>query len=253
MNRLMVTAALACTAALTACGGGEVVVQAQTEGIDGQPTPIAQLQVRALPYDRDAAFDSLRAAYSAPEPEIPADLAALQDSMQAAQTAWTNATARWNAGRDSLATMSRRLQSLPRTSGEYVVLFRQYAPLEAEVQTQERTMNQQFQRFETLSRRVNTQAEETRRAREQWADAAYADIDRVLADRMKAARRPEAVDTTDANGVARLRRLKAGEYWIHARHDLPYEELYWNVPVTVGGERVTVQLTRQTAEVRPKL
>ena len=38
------------------------------------------------------------------------------------------------------------------------------------------------------------------------------------------------------------------------RHDLPYTELYWNIPVEVQrGEPVQVKLTRETAEIRRKL
>src|SRR5690606_35390253 len=77
MKRLVWMAAVATTATLSACGGSEVVVQAYTEQ-DGQPVPIAGMEVRALPYDRDLIFDSLRAAYPNPEPEIPADLTQLR-------------------------------------------------------------------------------------------------------------------------------------------------------------------------------
>ena len=84
-----------------------------------------------------------------------------------------------------------------------------------------------------------------------------AGLSRLCADfyssELDAAGRPQVYDTTDANGIARMTGLSSGEYWIHARYDLPFEELYWNVPVTVGGEPVQVQLTRQTAQVRPKL
>ena len=89
--------------------------------------------------------------------------------------------------------------------------------------------------------------------RTQWGDVAFADADIALAERLKAARRPEAADTTDANGLARLTGLKSGQWWIHARYELPFAELYWNIPVTVEGDEVQVQLTRDTAEVRPKL
>jgi hypothetical protein len=46
--------------------------------------------------------------------------------------------------------------------------------------------------------------------------------------------------------------LRSGNWWIHARYDLPYAELYWNVPIEKDGE-VQLQLTRENAEVRPKL
>jgi hypothetical protein len=253
MRRAVFTVAAASTVLLAACGGGEVIVQAQLEAGEGQVTPLAGLPVRALPYDRDAVFDSLRAAYATPEPEIPAELAMLQDSMARAQEAWRTAESRWRSGRDSLRALQQRLDNLSRASGEYVVAFRQFNELETQVNAAERTMNQQFGRYESLQTRYTDRAAETSRARDQWADAAYSDIERAIAERLQGTRRTEAVDTTNANGIGRLSRLQAGQWWIHARYDLPFEELYWNVPVTVDGEQVQVQLTRETAQVRPKL
>lgn len=60
------------------------------------------------------------------------------------------------------------------------------------------------------------------------------------------------VDTTDANGIVRFRGLRSGDWWIHARYDLPFDELYWNVPIQVEGE-MQIELTRENAQVRPKL
>jgi hypothetical protein len=78
-------------------------------------------------------------------------------------------------------------------------------------------------------------------------------VDRIIAARVRELRREERADTTDANGIGRIR-VNAGDWWIHARFDLPFEELYWNVPVNVArGEQVEVQLTSENAEVRPKL
>jgi hypothetical protein len=73
---------------VAACGRTEVVVQGQLEGAEGQPIALRDLPFRMLPYDRDAIFDSLRAAYREPEPEIPADLMMLQDSIAQAQEQW---------------------------------------------------------------------------------------------------------------------------------------------------------------------
>ena len=56
----LATVVLVLALALSACGGSEVVVQVYTEQ-DGQAAPVPGLEVRALPYDRDAIFDSLRA------------------------------------------------------------------------------------------------------------------------------------------------------------------------------------------------
>jgi hypothetical protein len=60
-------------------------------------------------------------------------------------------------------------------------------------------------------------------------------------------------DTTNAAGVVRLR-PRSGNWWLYARFELPYQELYWNIPVEVSrGDPIEIRLTRENAEVRPKL
>jgi hypothetical protein len=254
MNRLVLTVVLACSTVLVACGRTEVLVQGQVAMEEGQAAALSNLPFRILPYDRDAIFDSLRAAYPQPEPEVPEDLQLLQDSIARAQTEWTAATARWNAMRDSLLRMNTRLQGLSRASGEYVVLFREVNALHDAEAAAQRQMDQSFERFTALSNRYTGQAQDVRLARDQWEDAAYADVDRVIALRLRELRREPVADTLDANGVRRVRGLRTGEWWVTAHYDLPFEELYWNIPITVTrGEPVQVQLTRQTAEVRPRL
>jgi outer membrane murein-binding lipoprotein Lpp len=254
MKRLVLMAVLSSTAVLAACGGTEVVVQAQIEGPDGAVVALRDLPVRALPYDRDAMFDSLRAEYGEEEPPIPEDLRVLQDSIARAQEEWRVAETRWGTGRDSLRTLRQQMDQLSPASGQYVALFNQFNALEGTVRSSEQQMNQAFQRFQNLQNRYTSRAQETRLARDQWADAAYADVDRLIAARLRELRREEAVDTTDGNGMARLRGMRSGEWWVHARYDLPFEELYWNIPINVErGEQTQIQLTRQTAEVRPKL
>jgi outer membrane murein-binding lipoprotein Lpp len=254
MKRLVLTAVLASAAVLAACGGTEVVVQAQVQGPDGQVVALRDLPVRALPYDRDAIFDSLRAVYGEPEPQIPEDLRVLQDSIARAQEEWRVAETRWGAGRDSLRTLRQEMDRLSPASGQYVALFNQFNALEAQVRAAEQQMNQAFQRFQNLQNRYTARAQETRLARDQWSDAAYADVDRLITARLREMRREEVADTTDGNGIARLRGMRGGQWWIHARYDLPFEELYWNIPMNIErGDQAQIQLTRETAQVRPKL
>ena len=61
-------------------------------------------------------------------------------------------------------------------------------------------------------------------------------------------------DTTDASGIADGFEAKAGDYWVTARYELSYTELYWNILITVvRGEPEQVRLTRDNATSRPKL
>lgn len=240
------------TAALAACGGGEVVVQAALEGEDGTPTPMRELVVRALPYDRDALFEELAAEYGEPEPQIPDSLLALQQEIAATNTRWQEATARWNAARDSLKALSDALQALSPASGTYRVMFRDYTAQEDVEATAKRQMDQAFADFQGLQERYTQQAQETEARRMAWADQAYAKIDSVIGARLEEMDREEYTDTTSENGIVRFE-LEPGQWWIHARYDLPYEELYWNVPVDVTrGEPIQVVLNAAAAEARPK-
>ena len=244
---------MAAAGSLAACGGGGVTVQASVEGADGNATALRNLPVRALPYDRDAIFAELATAYGKPEPEIPASLAQLQTQVASAQTEWSNAQTLWGTARDSLQKLSDRMRSLSRASGEYTIAYREFNAQDAVEQRTKRQMDAAFARYEQLQRDYNEQVETVRLTREQWADEAYAKVDSVISARMTAGKLKEYADTTDANGVVQFTKMKKGQYWIYARYPLPYEELYWNVPVEVGGDPQTVQLNRQSAQVRPKL
>ncbi|NLG63680.1 MAG: hypothetical protein GX539_15695 [Candidatus Cloacimonetes bacterium] len=257
MRRLVLGLVVAGSGLLAACGGGEVVVQAaiRPEGDEtAEPTPLPNLEIRALPYDRDAIFDSLRAAYPTPEPEIPDSLARLQDALVEAQEQLAEAEQRWNAARDSLKTLSDRMRQMSRGSAEYVVAFRDFNAQEAIEQQQRRLMDQANQRYSQMLTQFNEQSEAVRARRQAWGDEAFASVNEVIEARLKESGLSEVWDTTDANGVARFQNLKPGDWWIHARYDLPFTELYWNVPVQVErGDPITVILNRENAQVRPKL
>ena len=56
-----------------------------------------------------------------------------------------------------------------------------------------------------------------------------------------------------AVGVAEFE-AAAGDYWVTARYELPYTELYWNISMSVvRGEPLQVRLMRDNASSRPKL
>lgn len=257
MRRLVLGLAVASSALLAACGGGEVVVQAairpETDET-AEAAPLPNLEVRALPYDRDAIFDSLRAAYTEPEPEIPDSLAQLQSSIAEAQEQLSAAEAQWNAARDSLKQLSDRMASMSRGDPQYVVAFRDFNAQEAIERRERQRMEEANQRFTQMLSAFNEQSAQVRARRQAWGDEAFASINEVIEARLEESGLVEHWDTTDANGVVRFEGLKKGDWWLHARYDLPYTELYWNVPVSVeGGDPITVILNRENAQVRPKL
>ncbi len=61
------------------------------------------------------------------------------------------------------------------------------------------------------------------------------------------------MDTTDASGIANLE-LPPGEWWVHARQELPMQILYWNIRVTVvRGDPIHLLLNRANAQERPNM
>jgi len=257
MNRLVLLLITITGASfLAGCGDAEVIVHALQTGAaeeGSEPTPIKDLQVRLLPYDRDVIFDSLAAAYPVPQPEIPDTLLKLRDAMAQAHAEWNETEHRWATVRDSLQTLSKTMQGMSRASAEYRVLYRdfqQLEPLEAELSKRK---DAAFARFTALQSEVVKLSDEIRLKREAWEDEAYAPVDKIILERLKKLGRPELADTTQATGTARLK-AKPGKWWVTARYDLPYEELYWNIPVELKrGESLEIRLTRENAEVRPKL
>jgi hypothetical protein len=241
-----------------ACGPGQVVVTAEIEVPDpeGEGTvirPVSDTEVQLLPFDRDAVFDSLAADFGVPEPPIPEELLAAQDSIAVAQEVWRAAEARWGALRDRLQQVTDEMEGLSRGEARYVALYREFQDGESQLARVEREKDQAFERMTALQEGIIRQADSVRIKREEWGDEAFASAWDIFAVKMDETGRDMVADTTDASGIAMVD-VPPGEWWVHARYELPFQELYWNIPVTVvRGDPLEVRLTRETAQVRPKL
>lgn len=266
MRRNALTLAAMSTLILGACSGGEVVVTAalQVDGPEGSTTrPLDDIEVELLPFDRDEVFDSLAAAAETPEPEIPPDLLEAQDSIAAAEERWRSMDERWGQLRDSLQDLNTSMEAYSPAEQRYMDLFRLYNELADEVDRLETEKQQAFERFTSLSEANIEQEREVAIQRENWAADAFADVIAIFQTREREAGREIQVDTTGSAisvgvqgqpGTARFTGLKSGTWYIHARYELPFTELYWNIPVEVeGGETVTVELSRENAVERPKI
>lgn len=257
MKRFLVLLSALTPLGLAACSQPEVVVEAQMPQPGAEaPVALADLPVALLPYDRDAIFDSLTAAYSEPEPQVPAEILQEQQRVQELQTAWRQAEERWGTVRDSLRTISERLQQMQnqglRTTPQYNQLFQRFGSLEAEEQQVKQRSEAAFARFDQLQRATLSRADSIRVVQEAWAERAFADFPTIVQQRLAAAGVEEEIaDTTNAQGVAVLRVPEGGRWWIYARYTLPYEELYWNLPVEVTGDSTAIQLTPENAQRRP--
>jgi len=244
--------------AVAACGPAQAVVTAEIDvenpaGGGASTAPIADLPLLFVPFDRDQIFDSLQAAHGVPEPAIPADLLAAQERVAALQAEWRDAETTWGTGRDRLQEINRELEGLARGSPQYRLLFGEFSEQEGIVASAERLKDDAFDRFTALQDSILSQASQVRVLRDNWGDEAFADFNDVQLEKVRASGRQIVGDTTDASGTA-IVDIPAGEWWVHARYDLPYQELYWNVRVQIDkGEPVQIRIDRSNAQVRPKL
>lgn len=242
------------------CGPAEVVVTIEIDlpNPDGEGTitrALSDIEVQLIPFDRDEIFASLTAAYGTPEPEVPAQLLELRDAVQAAQAEWEASVRRWNTIRDTLQRLNTAMEGYSRGEARYVALFREWGDFDSELSSVEREKDATFERFDAMQVGTIRTSDSVRILQDTWADEAFVDIGTAFADTHKSSGLSWVVDTTDASGVARRNlKVKPGDYWVHARYELAYTELYWNVRITVvGGDPMTVNLTRANAQERIKL
>lgn len=242
------------------CRPAEVVVAIEIEvddpaGSGRIPRALSEVEVRLLPFDRDAVFDSIVAAYPTPEPEIPAELLAAREEVQATRAELDQAQRRWNILRDTLQKLNAAMQPYDRSETAYILLFREFTNIEGQLPAVESQVNASFARFDSLQQGTIRASDSVRILRENWGDEAFADVAEIFDAKVEASGLDVAVDTTDATGVASGSFLvRPGRYWVHARYELPYTELYWNVPIEVTrGEPMQVRLDQSNAEERLRL
>lgn len=257
MKRLGLFVAVSWAAlSLSGCKG-QVDVMAQlvhsNPGAAPDTTALSDLPVHLVPFDRDLVFDSLQKAYSVPEPAIPDSLLALQQEIAKAQDAYQQAETEWAGVRDSLKTLSDKMKGMNKATAEYRVMFATFNDLDKRVKGLNSRMNATFKTFTGLQDRFASQAQDIRAKRTAWANKAFADVDSIFGAKQDKLGRKEVADTTTSAGVATFS-VKTGKWWVYARYELPYSELYWNVPVDVKrGKPVELILNRANAKVRPKM
>ncbi len=246
---------LFCLAPLAACSrSGEVVVHAAI-GRDtaGAPLGIDKLVVTLVPYDRDSIFEALAAQAPAPEPQIPQDLLAIRDSVAELRNFWTEAESQWSVVRDEMLKLSEQMKTMNRRSRAYVQAFGRFTELESQERRLARAKDAAFQQYERLQKQYSSRADSIKVIRFNWEDEAFARYGEIV-DSLLAVRKREAlVDTTASGGYAHFR-VPAGRWYVYTRYELPFQELYFNIPLDIqAGRQDTVTLTREKAEIRPLL
>lgn len=255
MARRSLWSAILLPLVFAACGPGEVIVTAEVERMNPDTgemeiRPIENLPIQLIPFDRDAIFDSLTAAAAEPEPQMPAELATARDSILAAQTAWREAEAEWLERRERLEQISNEMEQYNPGEARYRELFAEFNAVESEVLSAEDRRDDAFELFTELQEETLEELDRLRIEIEIWEDDAYADYGEIVAARLQETRREIMADTTGATGQVTFR-ADPGEWWVHARHQLTMEELYWNIRVEVErGDPVELLLNRDNAEIR---
>ena len=243
--------ALFATMAITGCQPGQATIVVAL-GEDGNGNPVDDVEVRLLPYDRDQVFDSLTSAATTPEPEVPADLLAAQAEIADAQQSWRDMETQWNTLRDTLQKLNTALEGLNPGEGRYRAIFNEWQDQEALYNRAERQVGSLFDDFTSLQEAAIGRMDSMRIVQADWAGMAFEEVDYVMAAKIELSGLEPLADTTDASGIAQFGEVSPGAYWVYARHELPYNELYWNVPIVVTREEpFELRLSEDNAVTRP--
>lgn len=251
---LALAALVAVLPALAACGGGEVTVRVMSSSsADEEATPVEDVEVTFVPYDRDSIFDELTERAEEPEPQPSEELQSAIDEVVDARREWRQAEQEWSGLRDSLKTLRDRMNGLDRTSKEYLDLFDQFDQLEGRVNQLDAEKDRLFERFDSLQTATVDRQDSLRAVIDSWEEEAFRDYVPIT-DTILQERGVEDIprDTTDADGYVTVN-LSDGAWWVFTRTTPgPYEELYWNLPVEPG-QGDTLVLNRENAEIRLQL
>ena len=112
MRRTYALVLLMSSGLLGCSGDPEVVVEAILPGQSAAAAPVADMPVRLLPYNRDSIIAGLRAKAAKPEPQVPPEMLARIDSLQALTTR-ARAGDTLNVARDrTLRTLRAQVDSI---------------------------------------------------------------------------------------------------------------------------------------------
>jgi hypothetical protein len=220
--------------ALAACNSGrDVQIEVAIPGPDSVDAPVVNLQLIALPYDRDSVLQAFEAKNPRPV-ELTRRLDTLFARFRGPFTTYAAAAYRVQSLERSLAGLKLRLDSLPRSSPVYDSLYRRFAELSDSAE-QARQRREATQRGLAAARsRLAPAIDSLRQRMGRWEDSTYRGYDSITRRLGAGIGREPIADSTDAEGKVTLH-LPRGPWWIYARSwDAwdPYSEWYWNVRVT---------------------
>lgn len=222
-------------------------MRASIPDLDGNETPLANLALVVLPYDRDSILHSLEARAPTPRPHV--------RELDSLFAAWREPFARFAALsyrthdlEDSLARIRSRLDSLPRNAPEYQTWYRRFGALNDSLDRLQRAAEPVRRELDRLRRTVVPRIDSLRREVTRWENSTFQGYE-SLAGLFTRTANP-AADTTGPLGTATIT-VRPGRWWVYAwtwDPEDPYRRWYWNVPV---GED-TVFLNAQTGQRKPR-
>ena len=240
---------------VTACGPGQVAITAEIDlpNPEGEGTivaPLADLVLEFAPFDRDAIFNSLADAFPIPEPQVPADLLEAQAEIADADAAWRASEDTWASARDRQIQITQEMEGLNPAEARYLQLYNEFQDLDGRVGRAEGAKDRAFEMYTGLQEGFILRRDSMRIVKGQWAEEAFESYYVVAEEKTVETGMEMVVDTTDAAGMVQVD-LPPGEWWVHARYEEAWSNLYWNEHITVvRGEPQPFVLSRQNAKIR---
>lgn len=237
-------AALVLLVLTAACAGRRVAVRVSIPNLEGVETPIPNLVLTFLPYDRDSVIRSLEERAPEPRPNT-VELDSLFRRFRQPFTAFLALSAadeRLRRDRDSLVAAGQSAQEAPPGSRLAIVndsLTRLAPDLARARAALDRARTELWPAMDSLRGRVR-----------HWESTAYAGYDTLVARLPGRQLANPVADTTDPKGWAEIE-LPDGAWWVTARSIDPRDpnaEWYWNLRI----ERDTVYLDPRTGRNRPR-
>jgi chorismate-pyruvate lyase len=135
--------------------------------------------------------------------------------------------------KDTLTAIKRKLDSLPRGSGEYRDLYLRFGDRAESLAAVQRNEAQARDALDRTRRALGKRMDSLRAGVSRWEDTTFRGYDSIVTQLQRIRGRSAIQDSTRADGRTRLF-LKGGPWWIYARSwDVmdPNREWYWNIPV----------------------
>jgi hypothetical protein len=235
-------------AAAMGCGGPDfqpVTVRVQAPDMSGKVVPIAGAEFTLLPFDIDSLYKALEEKNQAgPQPQ--------PDSIEGLFQAYTQADESLPRADSLLTAKQSALEGIKdRTSDAYREAFTAY-------QAAQKSRDSLSAARDSLNARYAPAQEAYKKARQTWETSAWDGFSKeqekmyaaVEAPHDSAGEETTWKQKTGEDGTFKFW-VKSGRWWLAGRVGVPgsvHEVYRWSVPITVGKEPLTVEITGDQAK-----